>query len=150
MFFESRICVSVFFKIFWEIWTLLKGTQGLCLPVGCKPSLPLWQNASEPGTRWRSWTSPCSSLCSRGNVASFRRRWYEMAETASVTEAQGFSNIGTRYLLHHVCELLAWAEAGECLEGKGIRTSFFPQKNKRPGCVSNRQRAATAGRLCWN
>lgn len=51
-----------------------------------------------------------------------------MAETASVTEAQGFSNIGTRYLLHHVCDLLAWAEAGECLEGKGIRTSFFPQK----------------------
>lgn len=30
---------------------------------------------------------PWSSLCSRGNIGRFRRRRYEMAETARVTEA---------------------------------------------------------------
>lgn len=121
---------------------LLNRAQGLSLPVGCISSLPLERSASEPGTRWRSWTSPCFSLCSRGNVASFRRRWYEMAETVSVTEAQGFGNEETRYWLDISCLWPASVSGSGsvCREGKGISASFFFLKNKRPGSVSSEQR----------
>lgn len=38
-------------------------------------------------------------------------------------------------------------------EEKGLKCCFSPNKKnkeKRPGCVSSRQRTATAGRDCWN
>lgn len=88
--------------------------------------------------RERSWTSPAPHCAARGTSQSSRRRRYEMAETASVTQSQGSSHVGTRSSLRHACDLLAWVGSGVCPEGKGIKTLFFfffcPLKP--PGCVS--------------
>ncbi|KAG7453533.1 hypothetical protein JOB18_018592, partial [Solea senegalensis] len=40
----------------------------------------------------------CCSLCSRRNIGSFRRRRYEMAETARVTEAQRVGYAGATHI----------------------------------------------------
>lgn len=106
----------------------------------------------QPGTRRRSWTSPRSSLCSRGNIAGFRRRRYEMAETARVTEAQRLGYVEATHLFRHGFGLLVWQETGLCPEEKGLRRRFLcrARKNKktlkRPGWGSTRQlRVDTVG-----
>ena len=78
-----------------------------------------------PGTRRRSWTSPRCSLCSRGNIARFRRRWYEMAETACVTEAQRLGYVEATHVFCDDPALLAWEETGLYPEEKGIKERFF-------------------------
>lgn len=105
-----------------------------------------------PGTRRRSWTSPWSSLCSRGNIARFRRRWYEMAETACVTEAQRLGYVEATHLFCYGPGLLVWGKQERIRRKKGLKSRFSPNTPppNRPGCVSSRQQTATAGRHSWN
>lgn len=104
-----------------------------------------------PGTRRRSWTFPWSSLCSRGNIARFRRRWYEMAETACLTEAQRLGYVEATHLFCHGPGLLVWGKQ-DCVRRKtGLKSCFSPKtKNKNvrvvfPAGSKRRLRVDTVG-----
>lgn len=88
-----------------------------------------------PGTRRQSWTSPWSSLCSRGNIARFRRRWYEMAETACVTEAQRLGYVEATHVFCDDPGLLVWGKR-ECIRRKkGLKSCFSPKKKPSGLCL---------------
>lgn len=70
-----------------------------------KQSLPLSRSFSRERAGGLE-RPPRSSLCSRGNIAGFRRRWYEMAETARVTEAQRLGYVEATHLFRHGLGLL--------------------------------------------
>lgn len=94
-----------------------------------------------PGTRRRSWTSPRCSLCSRGNIARFRRRWYEMAETACVTEAQRLGYVEATHVFCDDPGLLVWEETGLYPEETGLKSCFFLTKKKKTSGLCLQQAA---------
>lgn len=91
---------------------------------------------AEAGNTQASWTRPCSSLCSRGSAARFRRRRYEMAETACVAEAQRLVHVETAHVFCGDPGLFVWRKP-ECIRRKRGLRSCFSSPRKRPGCVSS-------------